>query len=132
MEFIYYSYEYVHVSVAEVKKIGLIPPQINLLTEGVMLLHCNLIYELMMSIVMKFKKADIAPNGFGMAWSKYQVVDLSVPIMIEPYRIVVPWPKEQSRLLAPIRPFQPLVSGHSLINLILYKIFVNMFISILS
>ena len=89
MEFIYYSYEYVHVSVAEVKKIGLIPPQINLLTEGVMLLHCTLIYELMMSIVMKFKKADIAPNGFGMAWSKYQVVDLSVPIMIEPYRIVV-------------------------------------------
>lgn len=28
---------------------------------------------------------------------------------MEPYYIVVPWPKEESRLLAPIHPFQPMV-----------------------
>ena len=38
-----------------------------------------------------------------------KVVDLSVPSMIEPYGIVVPWPKEESYLLAPIRPFQSMV-----------------------
>jgi hypothetical protein len=40
---------------------------------------------------------------------KYQQIDFSVPKMIEPYIIIVPWPKEESRLLAPIRPFQPMV-----------------------
>lgn len=39
---------------------------------------------------------------------KTKEADVSIfLIMMEPYYIVVPWPKEQSRLLAPIRPFQP-------------------------
>ena len=40
---------------------------------------------------------------------KYEQIDFSVPKMIEPYVIIVPWPKEESRLLASIRPFQPMV-----------------------
>ena len=39
--------------------------------------------------------------------AKYLTCDLSIPAMMEPNYIVVPWPKEESRLLAPIRPFQP-------------------------
>lgn len=39
----------------------------------------------------------------------YLQADLSVPLMIAPFRIAVPWPATESRLLAPIRPFQPLV-----------------------
>ena len=42
--------------------------------------------------------------------SKFQQCDLSTPIMIEPFGLVVPYPKEESRLLAPIRPFQPIVN----------------------
>ena len=38
--------------------------------------------------------------------SKYQLVDLTVPFSIEPWHLIVPWPKEESRLLATIRPFQ--------------------------
>ena len=41
--------------------------------------------------------------------SKFQQCDLSTPIMIEPFGLVVPYPKEENRLLAPIRPFQPIV-----------------------
>ena len=37
-------------------------------------------------------------------------VDISLPVLIDPYRLFVPWPKEESRLLAPIRPFEPVVS----------------------
>ena len=43
-----------------------------------------------------------------------QNIDISVPIISEPYKLVVPWPKYESRLFAPIRPFQPLVSCSSI------------------
>lgn len=51
----------------------------------------------------------MAITGVISSHSKFLVVDLSVPLLMEPYYIVVPWPKEESRLLAPIRPFQPMV-----------------------
>ena len=38
--------------------------------------------------------------------SKYQVVDMTIPFRIELWHLIVPWPKEESRLLATIRPFQ--------------------------
>jgi hypothetical protein len=41
---------------------------------------------------------------------RYKQLDITVPAMIDPYHLVVPWPKEESRLLAPIRPFQPIVN----------------------
>ena len=47
---------------------------------------------------------------------RYKQLDVTVPAMIDPYRLVVPWPKEKSRLLAPVRPFQPIV------NLFLFRI----------
>ena len=51
----------------------------------------------------------MAPFGIIPNPEKYQMVDMSVPILIESYFIVVPWPAEESRLLAPIRPFEPYV-----------------------
>ena len=53
--------------------------------------------------------ADVGPIGLVANPDKYKQVDISVPKMIEPYIIIVPWPKEESRLLASIRPFQPMV-----------------------
>ena len=44
-----------------------------------------------------------------MTYETFLRMDISVPIEIEPYGLIVPWPKEESRLLAPIRPFQPMV-----------------------
>lgn len=48
---------------------------------------------------------------FGVVQShlKFLVNDLTIPILVEPWPIIVPWPEEENRLLAPIRPFQPLV-----------------------
>ena len=45
---------------------------------------------------------------FGMvpSHSKYLLTDFTVPLLSDPFRMIVPWPKEQSRLLAPVRPFQ--------------------------
>ena len=45
------------------------------------------------------------------------VLDISSYVMIEPFRLLVPWPKEVNRLLAPIRPFQPPVSASAVIQL---------------
>lgn len=54
---------------------------------------------------------DLGAIGVTLYLKHYQQqnIDLSVPIIIEPYKLVVPWPEEENRLLAPIRPFQPLV-----------------------
>jgi hypothetical protein len=54
------------------------------------------------------QEADISALGFAPSLN-YSLIDLSVPVLIQPYRLIVPWPDEESRLLAPIRPFQPAV-----------------------
>ena len=41
---------------------------------------------------------------------RFLLADPAVVHQIEPFRLVVPWPEEESRLLAPILPFQPTVS----------------------
>jgi len=56
------------------------------------------------------QEADIAIFGVISSHAKYLVCDLSTPIMMQRYYLVIPWPKEESRLLAPIRPFQPAVT----------------------
>ena len=56
------------------------------------------------------KETDVSTIAMTMNHKHYtQQVDLSIPIYSEPYRLLVPWPAEENRLLAPIRPFQPLV-----------------------
>ena len=60
-----------------------------------------------MYFILEIKEADMAIFGVTASHAKYLVCDLSTPVMMEPYYIVVPWPREESRLLAPIRPFQP-------------------------
>jgi hypothetical protein len=59
--------------------------------------------------------------GVTASHAKYLSCDLSTPVMMEPYYIVVPWPKEESRLLAPIRPFQPEVNVSQLLYFIVPK-----------
>ena len=53
---------------------------------------------------------DFAPLGLIPSPEKNTQVDLSFPTGMEPFRLVVPYPKEESRLLASILPFQPSVS----------------------
>jgi len=56
---------------------------------------------------------DYAAIGITMNLFHFQQqVELSIPNYMEPYRLVVPWPEKENRLLAPIRPFQPLVNNH--------------------
>ena len=66
---------------------------------------------------------DVTAFGVTSSHAKYQLVDLSIPMMIEPYSIVVPWPKEESRLLAPIRPFQPPVI-YLILAIVNYRYFI--------
>ena len=63
-------------------------------------------------MILDDKEMDLGAIGVTMNFKHYsqQNIDISVPIISEPYKLVVPWPKYESRLFAPIRPFQPLVS----------------------
>ena len=58
---------------------------------------------------MKIQRADLAPIGLISSPLRYQQIDVSVPKVIEPFILIVPWPNEQSHLLATIRPFTPMV-----------------------
>ena len=71
------------------------------------------------------QEVDLSTIGITLHIKHYlQNVELSFPIYMEPYRLVVPWPKEENRLLAPIRPFQPWVSYTNYIDCsILYLCF---------
>jgi len=52
-------------------------------------------------------------NGLVMSHSKFLDFDIASYMVIEPFRLLVPWPREESRLLAPIRPFQlPVSNAH--------------------
>ena len=58
------------------------------------------------------KEVDIAPCGVAMTHSKYHKVDFSVPWLMAPNRLVVPWPNKennQHNFSAAIQPFQPMV-----------------------
>jgi len=35
-----------------------------------------------------------------------KVMDCSEPLLFQGFELLVPWPKEESRILSPIRPFQ--------------------------
>jgi len=49
-------------------------------------------------------------NGLVMSHAKFLLFDIASYMLIEPFQLLVPWPQEESRLLAPIRPFQLTVS----------------------
>ena len=66
-------------------------------------------YRLFLIARFQLQVVDISPIGFVANSPKYEQIDFSVPKMIEPYVIIVPWPKEESRIWASIRPFQPMV-----------------------
>ena len=51
---------------------------------------------------------DLAPCGVAISHSKYEEVDLSIPWLIQPIRMVVPWPEDgNENLIAITRPFEP-------------------------
>lgn len=49
---------------------------------------------------------DFAPLGLIPSPDRNAQVDFSFPTGMEPFRLVVPYPKEESRLFATVRPFQ--------------------------
>ena len=73
--------------------------------------------------------------------AKYLEIDLTIPIIMEPFRLIVPWPKEESRLWAIIRPFQlpvksqsfPLVSSSFINRLTTFeKVWISLGVTILA
>ena len=55
--------------------------------------------------------ADIAPGGVSSSITVYDKCDVSIPWLIQPYRMIVPWPEEQHNndIIAAARPFDSLV-----------------------
>jgi hypothetical protein len=60
--------------------------------------------------------------GLILSHAKFLVSDPSNFILIEPFYLLVPWPEEQNRLLAPILPFQPPRQSAILIFILLIEL----------
>ena len=98
----------------DVKRYGVGPAQMNSIINGVRkyIRGITVGSHRMMNLFLfhHLKETDLAMSGLMSSHSRYQKCDFSTPTMIESFKLVVPYPKEESRLLAPIRPFQPMVS----------------------
>ena len=95
----------------EVKKYGIASAQMNMLINDV---RIKMLYTQYSNNTKWFKliyiqTVDVSVFGVVQSISKFLLVDMTVPVMIQPFRLVVPFPKEESRLFAMIRPFQPMV-----------------------
>ena len=54
----------------------------------------------------------MAPCGVALADFVYEQCDVSFPWMIQPARMIVPWPEEEDlSLIATVRPFQSMVNS---------------------
>lgn len=55
------------------------------------------------------KEADIDGISINPDEEHLKIVDIPYPVIMTPFRMIVPAPVEQSRLFAFVRPFQPMV-----------------------
>ena len=105
-----YSFEYVRVPDEDIIKYGVGPSQLNLIVNDVRYRWKIVFFNLFIFAVYFMQKADVLVMGVIVSHAKFLVSDPSTFILIEPFYLLVPWPKEESRILAPILPFQPPVS----------------------
>ena len=56
------------------------------------------------------KRVDVVTIGLVPSSDKMRYMEFAPPSMVMPYQFLLPVPDEESRLLGPIRPFQPTVS----------------------
>ena len=56
------------------------------------------------------QEADVDVMAISILAEQLEYIEISYPISMNPFRMIVPAPKEKNRLFAFIRPFQPLVS----------------------
>ncbi len=69
-------------------------------------------YDVMIHKLLQ--EADIATTDIQLFLRIYSQFDTSIPFYSAGSAFMVPWPDEESRLLAPIYPFQPTVYYHFL------------------
>lgn len=58
---------------------------------------------------MQLQDVDVVTTAVTLFLTRFSRFDVSVPLYTSGVALMVPWPDEVSRLLAPIQPFQPMV-----------------------
>ena len=106
--------KYVPLKMSDLVKYGVEQAQIEQIKRGVY--YCvaflnKFIIEFQSMLLILVQEVDFTPLALSMNYRFYLLADLSVPLMIAPFHMAVPWPETESRLLAPIRPFQSMVES---------------------
>lgn len=60
-------------------------------------------------ITINDQEVEVVTYGIGLNLDHCTRLDCSRSLIASPYGLMVPWPEEESRLLAAIKPFQPIV-----------------------
>ncbi|KAI9554064.1 hypothetical protein GHT06_019336 [Daphnia sinensis] len=97
---------YVPVNDSDVVKLGIVPV---------------LVQQLMK------QEIDVAPFPFVVTPLLLQLIDFSIPLTVEDYHLLQPWPEEESRLSACIRPFSTTVWLFFLISTGVVIVFMSVF-----
>jgi hypothetical protein len=75
---------------------------VNVVNEG------GLVKSLIQQVVNN--EVDISTYGFGATLERVELMDFSISIQLDHYRFLLRYPDAKSRLLGPVRPFQPTVT----------------------
>jgi len=58
---------------------------------------------------MHLQDVDVITTTVTLFLARFIRFDVSIPLYTSGVALMVPWPDEENRLLAPIHPFQPMV-----------------------
>jgi len=75
---------------------------VNVVNEG------GLVKSLIQQVVNN--EVDISTYGFGATLERVELMDFSIEVDISRFRFLMRYPDPKSRLLGPVRPFQPTVT----------------------
>ena len=72
----------------------------------------QLIFRKFKTLVLVQQEADIDGISINPDAEQLKIVDIPYPVIMTPFRMIVPAPVEESRLFAFVRPFQPMVTAN--------------------
>jgi len=107
-KYIVISYSFVRPRGDEVRKVGRKEASFNLLLRKVPFFHYSFIVEGCINIINIFMVKEVNMTAVFVYLSLLECsrADCTIPLLTAKNKLMVPWPDEESRIIAPLKPFQ--------------------------
>jgi hypothetical protein len=114
---------YVPVNDSDVIQHGIIPALIKQITKQVRI-FVFLLFLMQAKRFTFFQEVDMIPFAFVITPTLMLLMDFTIPLTVEDYHLLQPYPKEESHLTACLRPFSFTVqymNSYSILDLITFN-----------